>query len=302
MHPMTLLESGESNAVVSLAGLFEGDFVPATSQADVRALARYCVRGGWPELVESRASDAQIVIREYLAAIFGQSIPRMGGDSTIAERTALSVARNLGQASTLDTYARDVYARDDARGSSNDEQQTVSRHLSLLERSFLVDAVGGWVPPSCSPKRMRTKPKHYMADPSLAVALLGLSEETLLYDWQTFGLVFENLCMRDLDVYARALPDAGAIPLHYYRDDSGLEIDAILELADGRWAGIEVKLSPQKVDAAAATLLRMSRKLAGDAAARTRKPSFLAVVTGTGDAAYRRTDGVYVIPIRTLGV
>lgn len=301
MHPMTLLESGESSAAVSLARLFEGDFTPASSESDVRALAKCCVRGGWPELVRSSPSDALVVIREYLSAIFDQSIPRMGGDSMIAERTALSVARNLGQAPTLDTYARDVYARDDAKGSSNDEQQTVSRHLALLGRSFLVDAVTGWVPPSRSPKRMRTKPKRYMADPSLAIALLGLSQETLLYDWQTFGLAFENLCMRDLDVYARALPDAGANPLHYYRDDSGLEVDAILELADGRWAGIEVKLSPEKVDAAAAALLRMAKKLTGDMPARTRQPSFLAIVTGTGDAAYRRQDGVYVIPIRTLG-
>ena len=301
MHPMTLFESGGSSGAVSLARLFEGDFAPAATAADIRGLARLCVRGGWPELVGSDPGDAQVVIREYLAAIFEQSIPRMGGDQRVAERTALSIARNLGQASTLDTYARDVYARDAAGGTTNDEQQVVSRHLSLLERSFLVDAVAGWVPPSRSPKRMRTKPKRYMADPSLAVALLGLSEHTLLEDWQTFGLAFENLCIRDLDVYARALPDAGPHPLRYYRDDSGLEVDAIIELSDGRWAGLEIKLSPDKIDAAAASLLRMGRKLCGDAPARTRPPSFLAVITGTGEAAYRRADGVYVIPIRTLG-
>lgn len=301
MHPMSLLESGESTGKVSLAGLFEGRFEPCAVTPDVRALASLCVRGGWPDLVGVEPFDAQVVIGEYLSAIFGQSIPRMGGDRTIAERSAASVARNLGQSATLDTYARDVYARDDARGSSNDEQQSVSKHLALLERSYLLDALTGWVPPSRSPKRMRTKPKRYFADPSLAVSLLGLSCESLLQDWQTFGLVFENLCARDIDVYARALPGAGFNPVWYYRDDAGLESDFVVELTDGRWAAIEAKLSPDKVDQAASSLLRIRAKLTGGATSRTREPSFLAVVTGTGEAAYRRADGVYVVPIRTLG-
>ena len=301
MHPMSLFESGESTGEVSLAGLFEGKFKPCEANPDIWSLARACVRGGWPDLVEIDSADTQIVIREYLSAIFGQSIPRMGGDTTIAERSATSVARNLGQSVTLDTYARDVYARNDARGSSNDEQQNVSKHLALLERAYLIDAVAGWVPPSRSPKRMRTKPKRYLADPSLAVSVLGLSAESLLQDWQTLGLVFENLCMRDIDVYARAVSGAGFSPVRYYRDDSGLESDFIVELSDGRWAAIEAELSPNKVDQAPSSLLRIRSKLAGDALARTRNPSFLAVLTGTGESAYRRPDGVYVIPIRTFG-
>ena len=301
MHPMSLLESGESTGEVSLAGLFEGRFRPCAANPDILSLARACVRGGWPDLVEVDPADAQVVIGEYLSAIFGQSIPRMGGDTTIAERSATSVARNLGQSVTLGTYARDVYARNDAHGSSNDEQQSVSRHLALLERAYLVDAVAGWVPPSRSPKRMRTKPKRYLADPSLAVSLLGLSVDSLLQDWQTLGLVFENLCMRDVDVYAHAVPGAGFSPVRYYRDDSGLESDFVVELSDGRWAAIEAKLSPNKVDQAASSLLRIRKKLDGDALARTRDPSFLAVLTGTGESAYRRPDGVYVIPVRTLG-
>ena len=301
MHPMTLQESGDSTGEVSLAGLFEGRFAPCASRPSVTELAGLCCRGGWPELTAYPPDDALEVVREYLSAIFEQSVPRMGGSATIAERLAVSVARNVGSAATLATHARDVYATPDGAVPSDEQQRSVSSHLDMLERSYLVDGVPGWVPPSRSPKRMRTKPKRYFADPSIAVALLGMSGQSLMQDWQTFGLVFENLCMRDLDVYARALPQAGRVPLRYYRDDSGLEADAILERADGSWAALEVKLSPEKVDSAAASLLRLRSKLLGDEQARTREPSFLAVLTGTGEAAYRRPDGVYVLPVRALG-
>lgn len=301
MHPMTLAETGASSASVSLAGLFEGRFEPCTANSDIEELAHLCAGGGWPALQGLSSLDAQEVVRSYLSAIFAQSIPRMGGDPAIAERTAGSVARNLAQAATLSTLARDVYAIDDKRVPTNDENQTVSRHLGLLARSFLVDQIEGWVPPSRSPKRMRTKPKNYFADPSLAVSLLGMSAASLMQDWQTFGLAFENLCMRDLAVYAGALPQSGEHPLRYYRDDSGLEANAVVERADGSWAAFEIKLSPEKADEGAASLTRLRHKLLKDPKARTKEPSFLAVITGTGEAAYHRPDGVLVIPIRALG-
>lgn len=301
MHPMTLAESGDSSGTVSLSGLFEGRFDPCEVATNITDLAKLCVRGGWPELISVDPAGAQVVIREYLFAIIAQSIPMMGGNPVIAERLLGSIARNVGQVPTFATLARDVYAIGDGRGPTNDEQQNISHHMDLLVRSYLVDIVPGWVPPSRSPKRMRTKPKRYFADPSLAVSLLGLSADALMQDWQTFGLVFENLCMRDLDVYARALPDAGAYPLRYYHDDSSLEIDAVIERADHSWAGIEIKLSPGKVDDAAVALTRMRDKLARDSRARTPEPSFMAVLTGTGERAYRRPDGIYVIPVRALG-
>lgn len=148
---------------------------------------------------------------------------------------------------------------------------------------------------------MRVKPKRYFVDPSLPVALLGLSPEALLQDWQTFGLVFENLVMRDLDVYARALDYTVTHPLRYYHDDSGLEADAIIERADGRWAVIEIKVGLGKVDEAAGNLKRLRDKACANEKAKVIEPSFMAVVTGMGEAAYRRSDGVYVIPVRALG-
>jgi predicted AAA+ superfamily ATPase len=128
-----------------------------------------------------------------------------------------------------------------------------------------------------------------------------MNEQSLKSDWQTLGLVFENLCMRDLSVYARALPDAARDPVHYYRDDNGLEADAIVEDAAGRWGAIEVKLGENKVEEAAGNLLRIREKLERNSLARIRGPEFLAVLVGLGERSYRRNDGVYVIPIGCLG-
>ena len=301
MHPMTLAETGESVAKVSLAALFEDEFTPCQCPNGIDSLVRMVVRGGWPEGRLREASDAQIVVRDYLEALFEQSVPRLGGNEGVARRFALSLARNLGQSAKVNTFACDVYAHESAGEVSDSERKETASHLDILRRIFLIDGVPGWVPVSRSPKRMRVKPKRYFADPSLPVALLGLSPEALLQDWQTFGLVFENLVMRDLDVYARALDYTVTHPLRYYHDDSGLEADAIIERADGRWAAIEIKVGLDKVDEAAGNLKRLRDKVCANEKAKVIEPSFMAVVTGMGEAAYRRSDGVYVIPIRALG-
>lgn len=301
MHPMTLQESGDSTGVVSLAGLFEGDFTSGTCRTGIVELAELTCRGGWPDTLTMASVDAQSIVREYFGSVHSQSIPALGGKEWVSERLCVSLARNLGQSATHDTLARDVYAVRADNKPADQEVREISDHLALLSDIYLLDEIPGWVPASRSPKRMRTKPKRYFADPSIAVALLGFSREALLQDWQTFGLVFENLCMRDLDVYARALPQSVLHPVRYYRDDSDLEADAVIETADGRWGAFEIKLSEEKVEQGAAALIRLRNKLLKDPLSRTKPPSFLAVLTGMGEAAYRRNDGVYVIPIRSLG-
>ena len=301
MRPMTLQESGDSTGKASLSKLFAGEFEPSQCPSGIENLAEVAVRGGWPEERLQDSSDAQIVVREYLESVFEQSVPRLGGDGALARRLALSLVRNLGQSSKISTLARDAYANTAEDSLSETERKNLARHLDILNRLFLVDEVPGWVPASRSPQRMRVKLKRYFADPSIAAALLGMSSSALLQDWQTFGLVFENLVMRDLDVYARALDYAVSNPVRYYHDDSGLEADAIVERVDGSWAAIEIKVGLDKVDEAAANLLRVQNKVCSNEKARVRQPSFLAVVTGMGEAAYRRGDGVYVIPIRALG-
>lgn len=301
MHPMTLQESGDSTGKASLSKLFMGEFEPSQCPNGIENLAKIAARGGWPEERFRDSSDAQIVVREYLESVFEQSVPQLGGNGLLARRIAVSLARNLGQSAKMSTLARDVYAGVEGYVLSEAERKSLSRHLDILKQLFLIDEVPGWVPASRAPQRMRVKPKRYFADPSIAVALLGMSPAALLQDWQTFGLVFENLVMRDLDVYARALDYAVLNPLRYYHDDSGLESDAIIERADGSWAAIEVKVGLDKVDGAALSLLRVRNKVCENKKAQVREPSFLAVITGMGDAAYRRGDGVYVIPIRALG-
>lgn len=149
--------------------------------------------------------------------------------------------------------------------------------------------------------RMRPMSLAETREPTAQISLLGLSVDALMQDFQTLGLVFENMVMRDLDVYARAPDYAQATPVRYYHDDSGLEIDVIVERADGRWGAIEIKLSQDKVEEGAKHLIRMRNKVCANSAARVKEPSFMAVVTGMGEAAYQRKDGIYVIPARALG-
>lgn len=300
MHPMTLAESGDSTGAVSLAGLFRGEFEPCVAPDGTRELVDLACRGGWPEAVGMGVASAQTVAREYLRLFFTESAPAAGRDGEVTSRVVASLARNLGQAATYRTVIADMYGGEDDPASLISED-TLASYLSFLRQSYLVEEVPGWVPQSRSRKRLATKPRRYLADPSLAAAQLGMGPEALLRDWQTFGLLFEAMCVRDLTVFARALPDVGFEPVRYYRDDSGLEADAVVELADGRWAAFEFKVSEDKVADGVASLLRLRRKLCENPRARVREPEFTAVVTGLSRYARRTEEGVYVVPLRCLG-
>ncbi len=300
MHPMTLSEAADSSANVSLAGLFKGEFIPCQCTGTIEELAEIVCKGGWPEIQNQISSDAQIIVKDYLESIFTQSVLQLGGTELVARRLALSLARNIAQSARLDTLASDIYAQEFDQEISETQRKEISNHLDIFRRIFLIDEVPGWVPASRSPKRMRTKPKRYFADPSLAVAILDLSVDALLQDWQTFGLAFENLVMRDLDVYSRALDFTNSHPVRYYHDDSDLEADAIIERPDGSWAAIEIKMSQDKVDEAVNNLLRIQKKVCNSKRANTPEPAFMAVIVGVGEVAYQRSDGIYVIPFRAL--
>ncbi|MDE8703504.1 DUF4143 domain-containing protein [Adlercreutzia equolifaciens] len=297
MYPMSLAESGDSSGAVSLAGLFEGRFAPAAVPGDAASLASLACRGGWPEALDLTATQAQIVAHEYLELVFSEGVARYGKSGQTARRIALSLARNVGQSATYQTIIDDISAGDEPLVAAN----TLASYLQLLKDLYFIEEVPGWVPPRRSPKRLAVKPKRYFADPSIASALIGVDEKSLLEDWQTFGLVFENMFIRDLSVYAGALPAAPATPVRYYRDDSGLEADAIVELSDGRWAAFECKLGSASAEKGVASLLRLRKKLEANPKARTRPPEFMAVITGTGEYAYKAEEGVYVIPLRALG-
>lgn len=299
MSPMSLYESGISSGMVSLRGLFDHQFAPARSMVDASTLFDAVCRGGWPEAQDMLVSDAQILIREYLRLTLDESVSRLGRNTDVARRLIDSLSRNISQAVTFRTLRKDMYG---AEANPDDfvSERTVSDYVSMFEDMFVIDPVKGWLPPARDPKRLQTKPRRYFADPSIPAAVLGMNPAALLDDWQTFGFLFENLCVRDLLVYARALPDIGMEPVRYYHDDSGLECDVIIELADGRWAGIEIKTSENKVPDACKNLYRLKDKLLKNPNSRTKEPEFLAVMIGIGDFAYQRDDGIYVIPAGTL--
>lgn len=300
MSPMSLFESGESTGQVSLEGLFAGEFTPCVAERDTQGLVEAACRGGWPEAVDMEVDAAQLIAREYVTAALGVSIPALGLDPDIARRLASSLARNLGQAATYKTIINDMFGAEENPLSVIDEGR-VRAYLDALKGMYIVEEVPGWAPPARDRKRFATKPKRYLADPSLACALLGMSPAALLADWQTFGLVFENMAVRDLSVYARALDLLDDVPVRYYRDDSGVEADAIVQLADGRWAAFEFKVSEDKVEKGVASLERLRRKVCENPRSQTRPPEFMAVITGVGEYAREVAEGIVVVPLRLLG-
>ncbi len=298
MSTMTLWERGESEGSVSLSGLFEGDFSPAPADGGLARAADAVCCGGWPALTGATPEDALEVIGHYVDALLEVSVPRKGGDPRVARKIAQSLARNVATAATIGTLAADA-AESDAEGRL--AASTVTRYLRMFEDVFLIEELPGWDAPIRSRSRLRTKPKRYFADPSIPAAMLGCSPGRLLQDAQMFGLLFESLCVHDVRAYASVVPGCHRDSIRYYQDADGLEVDIVIELQDGRWAGIEVKLGEDKVPAGIKSLRRLRSKIAANPAARNPEPAFLAVVTAVGTIARRDPEsGVYVFPLTVL--
>jgi len=297
LRPMTLFETGDSTGAVSLARLFEGEFEPTRRATEVSEIARWCCRGGWPSLLGLADEFALETPPAYLQSILEVSVPELGKSGATMHRLMKALALNLAQAATYKTLALDMALGDEDRSPS---EATVDSYLELLKDLYLVEELTGWEPPLVSKRRVRTKPKRYFVDPSLPAALLGASPAALLKDTQTLGKLFETLSVRDLRVYLSRLEGARN-QLNYYLDDKNLEVDAVIQLSDGRWAAIEIKLGDAKCDEGAAHLLALQRKVLANPAAQTKPPEFLMVVVGKGELAYRRADGVLVVPLATLG-
>lgn len=300
MWPMSLYESGHSSGEVSLSALFEGRFEGGPVQTDLGQLAELACRGGWPAALDLSPQAALLVANQYLDALFAKGGDRAPGNERELRLFLSSVARNIGSAVTLKTLANDMGWGGGA--PSDPDQRRAGAFVDyFLDRYVLCD-LHGWDAPIKSPRRLRVKPKHGFADPSLPVALLGVDARALLGNLQLFGQVFEEMCLRDLRVYASALPGARPDSLRYYRDSDGLEVDAIIELRDGRWGAIEIKLGANKAAEAEASLLRLRDKVAANTAARNPEPSFMLVLVGKTDFAYRLPSGVVVAPLTSLGV
>lgn len=240
MYPFSLAESGESERSVSLRGLFAHRFQPAKVENDTRQLAELICRGGWPEALDLSAENGQLVAREYLRLVFEKSAPKHGKNGEVTRRLCLVDCPQFGTVSNLQDHHQRYVRR---RGQSIIPRNRADARLVSGVSSLDLPCRGGagLGAAKALKKRLATKPKRYFADPSLAAALLLLSPDSLLADGQTFGLVFENLCIRDLKVYAQAMDPSMPAAVYYYRDDSGLEADAVIETLDGRWAALRVQ-------------------------------------------------------------
>ncbi len=290
MRPMSLYESNESNGKVSLRDLFDGKTdIGAKSTLTIEQIANAICRGGWPAAVISRKQSPQMAIN-YVDAVINLDFQRVDGVEKDPERLRLllqSLARNISTMATARTIMDDMQVNE-----SSITDKTLSSYLNALRRIFVVEDVPAWQPSLRSKTAIRTANKRQFVDPSIATAVMRTNAEGILRDFETFGFLFESLCTRDLRVYAQA---ADGVVFHY-RDKSELESDLVIKLHDGRWAAIEVKLGMKQIEEAAANLIKLSQKIDTE---KMNQPSFLMVLTG-GQVAYKRSDGVLVVPIGCL--
>ncbi len=295
MRTMTLLERGLSDGSVSLRGLFDRpEFSFSTQEAELRDVIDYTVHGGWPG-VRSIPTDASLeVARGYIETLVNNDISFDGVNRNPAKMLRLirSLARNESTTASKKVLKRDMMEnQDDLQIADN----TLDGYLSVLERLYFTDFQPAFNPNMRSSVRVGKSPKRHLADPSLTAAALGMNVESYLNDLNSFGFLFEALCVHDLNVYAM-MPEGKVM---HYRDGDGNEIDAVVEMPDGRWGAFEMKTGAHEIDEGAESLLRMDRKIRNQE--HGRPPEFMCVICGMTNAAYLRDDGVYVLPPTVLG-
>lgn len=294
MRPMSLYESGESNGKVSLSHLFESrENIVATNSLRIDDIAFLICRGGWPFACSLQGDAALAQAFDYVDAVIKKDVSRVDGTNRNITTTRLlmrSYARNQGSQATIGTIVADMM--------TNDENEigvkTAGSYLDALRKIFVIEDSEAWNPNLRSKTAIRTANTRYFIDPSIGTAVLGLGPKDLINDLNTMGLFFETLCVRDLRIFADALDGQ----VFHYRDKSGLECDAVIHLRNGRYGLVEIKLGGDRlINEGASNLLALVDKINTD---KMKEPSFLMVLTGTGDFAYRRKDGVSVVPIGCL--
>ncbi len=294
MRTMSLWESGESTGSVSLDTLFNGaDFEPQNNQLDLSQIAYLLCRGGWPQATFMEGDIALDQARDYYETIYKADILRIDKTRRNSERTRLllrSYARNVATAISFSKIAADVKENDNISIS----YETISDYVDALKKLFVLEDAPAWNPNLRSKTAIQSSETRYFIDPSIAAAALGIGPKDLENELHTFGLFFENMAIRDLRVYADALDGS----IYHFRDAEGLECDAVLHKRNGDYGLIEIKLGgPDNIDKAAGTLRTLASKINTD---KMKKPAFLLVLTAVGKYAYRRKDGVYVVPIGCL--
>ena len=294
MRTMTLWESGESTGEVSLAELFRGNpDIAGFNKLKIEDIAYVVCRGGWPSSVSKNRRAALRQAYDYYDAVVKTDISRVDEVSRNSERTKLllrSYARSQGGQVSIGAIRQDMMANDDETLAD----KTVQSYIGALKKIFVIEDMPAWNPNLRSKTAIRSADTRYFVDPSIAVAALGLGPEDLVNDLETFGLLFETLCVRDLRVYADALDGM----VYHYRDKNGLECDAVIHLRNGAYGLVEIKLGgAAAIEKGASTLMELASKID---TTKMKVPAFLMVLTAVGDYAYQRKDGIYVVPVGCL--
>lgn len=292
MRPMSLFESKDSSGEVSIRELFDNPdcHVRGESGLTIADQVDLVCRGGWPGILQSPGSKAAAYIRDYYEGLVNADVTDVDGIKRNPNRTKAVLKTYARGISTLTDYQTMV--KDLANIGEGIDIKTFGSYINAFEKLFIIENVEAWTPKLRSASKIRTKAKKQFTDPSIAAVALGANAGDLLDDMETFGFFFESMVTRDLRVYTE--------PLHgeifHYRDNTGLEVDCILKLDDGRWAAVEVKVGGNRIDEASANLLKFRDRVDTQ---HMKKPSFLMVIYG-GQVAYQRPDGIYVVPVGCL--
>lgn len=296
MRPMSLFESLDSSGEVSLGTLFDGNtIIRGSNSKTLSDIAFLTCRGGWPEATDSnmRKEIALDQAKDYYDMVVESDIYKVDGSIRNPQRVHLlmrSYARNQAAQAPLSHIRADMIASSNATL----DEATIAKYLNALEQIFVIEDMPAWNPNLRSKTAIRTSATRYFVDPSIATAALGLGPDDLLNDLNTFGLLFETLCVRDLRVYADSLDGN----VYHYRDSKGLECDAVIHLRNGAYGLIEIKLGGDRlIEEGCTNLIKLSAKID---TTRMNKPAFMAIVTAVGNYAYQRPDGICIIPIACL--
>ncbi|HAO92199.1 MAG: ATP-binding protein [Succinivibrio sp.] len=295
MRTMSLFESGESNGTVSLKEIFDGNTeVEGTSNIDLSELSYLICRGGWPKVVDIK--DQRIALQQaidYYDGVINSDISRVDDikrDPNRAARVLRSYARNIASQAKLSSITQDIKSNEEINFSDD----TVSSYIKALKSIFVIEDSNSWNPNLRSKAAIRTTDTRYFLDPSIACAALGIGPQDLENDLNTFGLLFENLVVRDLRIYADAIDGK----VYHYRDNLDLECDAVVHLRNGKYGLIEVKLGGEKlISEGIKSLNKLEEKLD---TTKMKAPAFKMVITGVGKFAYKNKDGILIVPIGSL--
>ena len=294
MRPMSLWESGDSSGNVSLRKLFTGENDSVmTGDVSLIHIINLIVRGGWPGSIGMSPESAGLLAKEYINAVINDDASRIDGikrDKQKLELLLRSLARNESTTASNLTLKKDMQATE----GFDIDKETIAMYLDVFNRLFLIDNQRPFAPSLRSSVRIKQQEKRHFCDPSLAVAILNATPSMLINDLETLGFLFESLCVRDLRIYAESFN----AQLYHYQDYKNREVDAVISFEDGSWGAFEIKLGANQIESAAKNLLALRNDLMKENPKLA--PSLLCVICGLSNAAYRRPDGVFVVPITAL--